>query len=180
MRRSYILLGALLALVVITGCGRAKAPATPPTPREVVNRDLGIRLAAVPSDFKVVTNQGEILELEPSNPELAGKVVFNVGPRGSVNLVAAVKSHRQHIEELPGGDYKGGQELVTPLGSAYYSRGRYREGSSEMEETVVVVLDPGADRILYLTYRYPAGVDSSVRVQQLLDLLGEVEAAPSQ
>ncbi len=170
-----------LSLLVLAGCGGSQAPATPtpPPPQGVTNQDLGIRLASVPADFKVVKNQGDTLELAPSDPAVEGDVVFSLGPKGEVNLVAAVKAHRRHIEEQPGGAYKGGQELVTPLGSAFYSRGRYRAGDKEMEETVVVALDPGAQRILYMTCRYPAGADSSVRVQQLLDLFGEVEAIAS-
>ena len=46
---------------------------------------------------------------------------------------------------------------------------------TEIEETVIFALHPDADRIMTITYRYPAGVDSSVRVQQLFDVLGAVE-----
>jgi hypothetical protein len=140
------------------------------------NPALGIRLASVPAEFEVTANQGLQIELAPADPSVEGRVWFEVGPvEEGLNLVAVVKGHQRRIEELPGADYKGGQELVTPLGTAFYSRGRYLAGMTETEETVVFVRHPAEIRLLTVTYRYPAGVDSSVRVQQLLDLVGEVE-----
>jgi hypothetical protein len=72
---------------------------------------------------------------------------------------------------MPGADYKGGQELVTPLGSAFYSRGRYLAGAELVEDTVLVSKHPSSNRLLVISYRYPAGADSSVRVQQLLEIV---------
>ena len=68
-----------------------------------------------------------------------------------------------------------GQELVSPLGTAFYSRGRFTLDGEAVEEAKIFSLHPDGDRILTLRYRYPAGVDSSVRVQQLFDVLGTIE-----
>jgi hypothetical protein len=104
--------------------------------------------------------------------------VFTVGPeKPNVNLVAAVKRHQRHVEEQPQAEYRGGQELVTPMGAAFYSRGRFLVGLAETEETAVMLLHPDSSRLLTITYRYPAGTDSSVRVQQLLDILAVLEGA---
>lgn len=40
---------------------------------------------------------------------------------------------------------------------------------------MIFALHPDADRITTVTYQYPAGDDSSVRVQQLFDSLAVVE-----
>jgi len=155
-------------------------PEAPPAPSlpTVTNQALGIRLTALPADFTVATNEGDILELAPSSSEVEGRVLFSVGPeKPNVNLVAAVKRHQRLVEEQPEAEYKGGQELVTPLGAAFYSRGRYLAGLDEVEETAIFLLHPTQARLLTITYRYPAGVDSSVRVQQLLDILAVLEGA---
>lgn len=63
---------------------------------------------------------------------------------------------------------------MSQLGTAFYSRGRFVLDGASIEETVVFTLHPDADRMISLRYRYPAGVDSSVRVQQLFDVLATV------
>jgi hypothetical protein len=170
---------AIAALVLVTGCANPSTPIDP----SVTNESLGIRLASVPPDFEVSVNEAKKLELVPADNSIEGRLWFEVGPTETgVNLVAAVKGHQRHIEEFPEADYKGGQELLTPLGTAFYSRGQYLAGLRRIEETVVLVLHPAEERLLTVAYRYPAGVDSSVRVQQLLDVVGGIEsinAAPS-
>jgi len=68
---------------------------------------------------------------------------------------------------------------VTPHGSAFYSRGRFLAGSELVEDTVVVLKHPSASRLLTIGYRYPAAGDSSVRVQQLLDLVSVLQVPGS-
>jgi hypothetical protein len=166
-------LAVVAALALAAGCAKPSPPIDP----SVSNEALGIRLASVPSDFEVSLNEADKLELIPADSSIEGRLWFEVGPvETGVNLVAAVKGHQRSIEEFPEADYKGGQELVTPLGSAYYSRGQFLLGLTRSEETVVLALHPSEERLLTVAYRYPAGVDSSVRVQQLLDVVGEIEA----
>ena len=166
----------VLSLLVAMAIGCGGGGQEPEVAPGVTNDVLEIRLASIPPEFVVTVNEDDRLELEPSSQEVAGRVWFTVGleDRG-VNLVAAVRRHQRHIEEFPQADYKGGQELVTPLGTAFYSRGRYLAGITETEETAVFIQHPTQPRLLTISYRYPADVDSSVRVQQLLDVLGEVE-----
>jgi hypothetical protein len=142
----------------------------------VENQNLKLRLAALPGDFVLETNEGDQLVLAPADPAQTGRVEFAVrSPEQGQNIPSAVKFHQAFIENQEGGDYQGGQELVSPLGTTFYSRGRYLADEVETEETVIFALHPDADRMMTITYRYPAGVDSSVRVQQLFDVLAEVE-----
>jgi hypothetical protein len=165
--------GLLLTLTV--AC--SQPPAT--VDQGATNQALGLQLVTVPPDFTVAVNDGKRLELVPTDASIGGTLWFEVGPiEDGLNLVAAVKGHQRRIQESLEADYMGGQELVTPLGAAFYSRGRFLAGVTETEETVVFLRHPAEVRLLTISYRYPAGVDSSVRVQQLLDVVGEIEALP--
>ncbi len=165
----------LCALLLAAACG-SREP-TPPADPSVTNDALGLRLSAVPSDFEVAVNEGDRFELVPVEKTVGGRAEFSVGPEESgINLVAVVNRHQQYIEEMPEAEYKGGQELVTPYGPAFYSRGRYLAGLTDTEETNIFLKHPFEDRLLTISYRYPAGADSSVRVQQLLDILAVIEA----
>jgi hypothetical protein len=172
---------ALSAVVVAAGCANRQPPA--PVDPSVTNEDLGLRLTSVPADFVVDLNQGPDLELVPAEPSVGGRVTFSVGEEEQgINLIAAVNRHRSAIEEQPEAAYQGGQELLSPHGTAFYSRGRFLVGFDQVEETVVLLKHPTANRLLTIRYRYPAGADSSIRVQQLLDVLGVLEGtggAPS-
>jgi len=162
----------LIALSVVACAG---PPAPPPDPG-VENLDLDIRLAAVPDGLLVTDNQGTSLQLRPAGENLGGVLWFAVGSeQAGVNLVAAVKAHQERIEGQPEGDYKGAQELQGPLGTAFYSRGRFVETGGTEEETVLLTIHPSGNRLLTISYRYPAGEDSAKRVEQLIEVLSNVE-----
>jgi len=175
MRRAQL----LLMLLVVT----AIAPACAPVDRKsdvfrVSNAELGIALASLPAPFEVLRNEGRALELAPTGNAAAGTLRVECAAReGGVNLVAEVQAHRQRIEAMTAGEYRGGQELVCPLGSAFWSRGRYSDGQATWEEACVFALHPDQVTLLSLCYVYPASNDSGSRVEQLLAVLGEVEAA---
>ena len=98
---------------------------------------------------------------------------------GGINLVAAVNEHQAEILERPDGDYKGQAEYVSPLGTTYASRGRYTEGGGTVEERVVFMVHPWGDRLLKVIYRYPAGDDTQVRLDALMQgVVGELEGLP--
>ena len=165
---------ALAAMLIASACADREPAA--PADRSVTNPELGLRLTALPDEFVVAVNQGGELELEPAEGSVGGRLTFEVGGKEhGINLVAAVNRHRRQIEEQPEAEYQGGQELVTPHGTAFYSRGRFLAGLEPTEETVVLLKHPAESRLLTIRYRYPAGADSSVRVQQLLDILGVLE-----
>ncbi len=176
-----IVVGAVVVLL-LTHCARQpEPPPQPPPPQRVENPTLGVAIATLPAFFKVANNQGEVLELVPADPAGTGKLSITVGPREqNINLVAAWQRHQTEIQGRPGGEYKGQRELVTPLGTTFYSRGRFQEGSTLMEETVIFAIHPGKDRPLQLTYRYPAGDDTQQRIEgQLFAVLGELEGLGS-
>jgi hypothetical protein len=150
-------------------------PAQPPD-RSVSNSNLGIRIVALPEGLRVAENQGSTLELRPADESVVGVIRFAVGPeQDGINLVAAVHEHQARIADLNDGDYKGAQELQTPYGAAFYSRGRYDENGVPQEETALFMIHPTQSRLLTLTYRYPAGDDSAARVEQLIGVLAEIE-----
>ena len=164
---------ALLIALVVVACAGPSAP--PPDPR-IENLDLDIQLTAMPDGLVVTDNQGTSLELRPADEYVGGILWFAVGPeQQGVNLVAAVKEHQERIEGLPEGEYKGAQELQGPLGTAFYSRGRYVEDGAVVEETVILTIHPSNNRLLTISYRYPAGEDSAQRVEQLIDVLSYLE-----
>jgi len=162
-------------LIALSVAACAGPQATPPDPG-VENLDLGIRMAAIPDGLVVTDNQGTSLQLRPADENVGGVLWFAVSPEQiGINLVEAVKAHQERIEGLPEGDYKGAQELQGPLGTAFYSRGRFVEDGAMVEETVIVTLHPSANRLLTISYRYPAGEDSPRRVEQLIEVLSNVE-----
>jgi hypothetical protein len=118
--------------------------------------------------------------LVAADPDRGGRVLIGVDPaEQGVNLVEAVHQHQAWLEAQPEGRYFGAQELVTPLGTAFWSRGRWRaDDGREIEEAIALVLHPDRTRIVRLGYRYPGGEDSSERVTELLELLGALEAPP--
>lgn len=164
------------------GCRPAEPePEVAPAGERVENAAAGVAIAVLPPVLRLVAIDGERIVLGLSDPEAVGEIVVTPGePQvGGINLVAAVESHKQEILERPGGDYKGQRELGSQLGTAFYSRGRYlvsEDSGALEEETVVFLVHPWNDRTLQLIYRYPAGEDSSERIQDhLFALLAEIE-----
>ncbi len=157
------------AAVLALSCA---GPAPPPEPTEIQNIDLGITLSGLPEGLVLASNQGTSFELQPSDPLVGGILWFAVGPeQEGVNLVTAVQAHQTHMEGMVDADYKGGQELQGDFGTAFYSRGQYRDGEEVVEETAIFMIHPVGNRLLGIHYRYPAGDDSAARVEQLIDVI---------
>lgn len=172
---------ALLASTIACQSKEAKVeeakPAEAPANR-VEAATLGVAIADLPDFFQLVSNDGEIIVVEPADGTTLGRVTLVEEPVlvGGVNLVAGVEAHQAEIEGRPEGTFRGQRELGGPLGTAFYSRGHYAGDTTTMEETKVFMMHPRGDSMLVLTYTYPAGDDSSARVQdQLLPLMGEIE-----
>lgn len=174
MSRRSSVAAILVVSTALLACGAGGGPQAETPPNRVEAPDLGLAIANLPDGLEVTTNEGGTLMLVPKGK--AGTIVVQAGPTEvGPNLVAAVKEHQASIEARPGARYLGVRELVTPLGSAYWSRGRYEQGGSTVEETRIVTLHPDGHRLLYLTSTYPAGDDSSARIQELLALVTEIE-----
>lgn len=172
---------ALLIALAATALHCAKAPDPVPAviePERVVNQDLGIAIAALPEAFSVITDSGPTLELEAVTELGTGRVVIAAGPEQQfgINLVNSVKERKALFEAAPDGQYFGNRELGTPIGTAFTARGAYAGPDGPVEETWVYSIHPAANRLLTVTYTYPPG-ESEARVNQLLLLLGEIEAA---
>jgi hypothetical protein len=153
------LVGLALLSLTLTGCGSQTA--APAAAARVENSGLGLAIAILPEAFEVAENVGESLRL--TAPDVAGSnVEITIGPlhMGGINLVEVVK-----------------EELMTPSGPAYTTRGQLTGPDGPVEVTAVYSLPPdGSDRLMTVTYSYPGGGDSQARVGELLELLGEIES----
>ena len=166
-----LLLALLLAVISFSGCGGPPEEPPAPTIERIHNERLDITASLESDVWTLVENSGDLLRFGPTVEGAGGTATASVGPiETGVNLVEAVKTHQAGIEGKPGGSYAGAQELSGPLGTAFYSRGRYEDGETTMEETCIFGLHPRARRRLDLCYSYPAGDDSAARVQTLIEL----------
>ncbi|MEM8961788.1 MAG: hypothetical protein AAGD38_09930 [Acidobacteriota bacterium] len=169
----------LLSVLLIAGvvaCAQPEPPPPPPAPERVEAPALGIAIAALPSSFRVVANEGADLRLAPTD-ERDGEIAVAVTEPDRINLVQQVRDHETELSARPGGAYGGQNELRGPLGSAYYSRGQYdADDGSRLEEIRLFALHPLGDRGLVMTYTYPAAEDTKVRLEEfVVDLFGEIE-----
>ncbi len=162
-------------LAVLIALGSGCSPAVP-RQENISNETLDLSIGYLGDDWIVEINQGQTLVVVPSDPEYHGTLEFVVYPEeNGINLVAALDSHRIEIEGRPGGVYSGAQELTGPMGTAFYSRGRFTGADGTVEETRLLSIHPRFSRIVEMVYLYPAGDDSSKRVGELIELFGEVE-----
>jgi hypothetical protein len=170
---------ALPLLILLAACGGSEPEAGAPAeaPQRVESPALGLAVAALPGSLAVAVNQGQELLLEPAD-ERPGALRFELAapPRGGVNLVQAVNDHKAAVEARREGDYRGQVELMSPLGTAYASRGRYTgEDGETVEELAIFTLHPTGDRLLSLIYTYPAVGDTEERRDELIGVLAEIE-----
>jgi hypothetical protein len=160
--------------VLLIGClACSDTTAEPGDDTAVVNEALDIGLEAVPPPFAVALNEAETLELVTADG--SGRVDFRVGPAGQYpNLKAEAESYGRAFAQRPVGEYHGSLELGTHWGTAYYSRGSWQAEGARREELRIFALHPEAsDRLLEVTYLYPAG-EGQERVSQLFGVLAQV------
>jgi hypothetical protein len=177
MRRTLPNLLSLALFLSVVAC----QPPAPTVGGRVENAELGLAFASLPPGFSVATNEGATLELRGGTEKGVGTLTVSVGaPETNINLVATVQEQRGSFEALPGGKYFGFREIVTPWATAYTTRGRFTgSDGEEVEEVRLFTLHPNGGRRMSWVYRYAAGGDTQQRMEQLLALLGEVEAFPS-
>ncbi|MEM1202779.1 MAG: hypothetical protein AAGN66_06075 [Acidobacteriota bacterium] len=177
----WLPLAVAVLLVGLAGCAeKAPPPSEPePEPVRVENAGVGVALASLPAFFRVDVNEGDRFVLVPADPQVAGEltIVAQDPQTAGINLLAAVEEHKAQLGEAADGEFKGQRELNGPLGTAFYSRGRYTaEDGTATEEIKVFLIHPWGDRRLDLSYVYPAGDDTAQRLQdQLFEVFGELE-----
>jgi len=181
--RSIGLMWLFLFLLAWVGCQSAPAPeAAPGAGPRVENVVLGIALASVPVPFELRSGEADTLLLARSlEDESEGLVLIAAGPIESagINLVEVAKGKNADFVALPGGESFGNRELGTQIGPAYTARGSFDGETGRIEETWIFTLHPAENRLLRVSYRYPAGGDSGARVNELMSVLGEIEALPA-
>jgi hypothetical protein len=174
-----ILLPLFLLAALASACG--KEPAVPPAaaPAAVENAALGLAIRPLPPGFALAENAGERLSFDAVSDGIPGTATIAAGPRtpSGLNLVAEAKAWGEQAGEAPGGKFLGGNELVTPFGSAFTVRALVEGGT--VEERRIYLLHPGgSDRLVTLSLRYPPSAPAAARdrLQQLMDLVSSLEA----
>jgi hypothetical protein len=161
------------------GNGKLDEAELPSPAQRVENEALDLALARVPAGLSLRDNGADIrLVPDGSASDDPSELRIEVGPPSDFGIdpVQLANDQQASFGEAAGGEYFGAQKLVTPLGPATYARGRFdAEDGSRIEETRAYAVHPAANRLVTVTYRYPAGDDSRERVAQLLELLGEIE-----
>jgi len=183
MRPSRVPRIALIAPIapLLGAFGLACAPTAPPPvqqPVAIENTALGLRLAHLPEGATVAVDEGARWTLDAPIGKTKGTITIEIRPTDSknVNLVAEARGAGEAAAALPGGKFFGGNELVTPGGSAYTIRTLVDGGLVEQRDVFVLHPD-GSGRLVVLSVRYPPGdaEATKARLLQMLDLVGALE-----
>ena len=164
----------LSALVACKGSAEVEQQDT-----RVENAFLAIALTSIPAGFELESNDGYELSVRAVKGQPEGRLWFEMGPlaEGGINLVEVVNAQRASFEALPSSTFFGNREIQMMNGrAAWYSRGRFDDGTGEVEEFRVTTLHPVQNRQMTVFYRYPAADDSADRLNDLLFLLSEIES----
>jgi hypothetical protein len=176
---------ALAALWVCLGACGGDSAETPTAetapPARIENEALDLALGRVPPGLTLRSN-GADLRLAPASAEstaVTGEIRIVADPPSDygIDVVKIANDQQAAFLAEPRGEFFGAQKLVTPLGDATYARGRFdAQDGSRVEEARAFAVHPAANRLVTVTYQYPAGEDSRERVAALLEVLGEIEA----
>ncbi len=165
------------ALLPLLAACQPAPPEAAPEPVRVESPQLELAVAALPDGVGLADSGADGIRLTAGD---GAEIRISVGPvrAGGINLVEVVKQRRDAFEAE--GLYFGNRELRTPYGVAFTARGQLAGPAGPVEQTWVYSLHPdGSDRLLTVVYSYPGGGDSQARVDQLLELLGEIEPLPA-
>jgi hypothetical protein len=186
MNRPPTALAAALAAALLTlslaGCGGSRERTTGATAQAppVVNEALHLTLdPPAGAGFELTANAGTTLELlrPAADGRLPATLTFEAGaPEPNVNLVDAVNRQKAAIEARPNGRFLGQVQLMSQIGNAFSTRGRYPgDDGREVEELRLFAIHPDGDRLLTLTYRYPAVPgETKERIEEAMGALGLV------
>lgn len=174
VRFTTIFVVVVCSLTLMVGC--AKDARENAVSRDFSNPNIDVRVVALDDIWAQPSDGEDQTSIDLASAERTGTVRITVGEEETgVNLVSKVDEHQSRILSQPDGEYSGAQELTGPMGTAFYSRGRYVLDGKPVEETIIVALHPRSSRALWLTYVYPADTDSSQRVDELIGLFSSIE-----
>ncbi len=167
----------LLLLASVIAC--TEPPDDPTVDTRVENSTMAIALASIPAGFEMESNDGDTFSLLAASGRREGRFWFEMGTvvDGAINLVDIVNAQKASFAALPDSTFFGNREIQMTNGrAAWYSRGRFDDGTGEVEEFRVSTLHPVQNRQMTVFYRYPAAEDSAERLNDLLLLLSEIES----
>ena len=186
LRRPAAALAALAALAAGAACRQgAPPPPAAPAPVRVEHAASGLAVAALPASLRLVSADGPALELAPADAARGGRFTVAAGPPapGGINLVEVTRAAGAELAARPEGSFLGQREMIAPWGPAFSARGTWVEGGERREELRIFTLHPDrtVDRLVTLTYLYPAGdrEQSGERFNEGLLVLGELEPLPA-
>ncbi len=165
------------SIISSSGCKQAgPGPEAASAGPRVENAALGLAIAELPAGFELDTNDGTSLILTAPGPGDPGVLSFEVGPeeQGSVNIVETAERTKATFESRPQGQFFGNQELMTPIGSFFTARGAHEQADVRIEELLAFTLHPNSNRLIRISFLYPAG-EAAERGPQFAALLGEIE-----
>lgn len=180
-----LVMGAAALVAGAAGCRKQEA-APPPEPAavRVEHPASGLAVAALPRALRLVSADGALLELAPTDAARGGRFTVAAGPPepGGINLVELTRTAGAELAARPEGSFLGQREMIAPWGPAFSARGTYLENGERREELRIFTLHPdrSVDRLVTLTYVYPAGdrEESGARFNEGLLVLGELEPLP--
>lgn len=185
MLRSLITLITTAAVALLIACQPPTEEAAEPadsgeTLPRIENESIGLAIGAVPTQWKVVTAEGETLRLEHLDETGAADGELWIETRapevGGVNLVNMIKKSQAGYEAMDEGVFKGQVELGTQFGNAFSVRGQFSEAGQAYEERQIFSVHPSQRELaLVMIYRYPAPANSRERTEEMLELFSELE-----
>ncbi|MDY7094387.1 MAG: hypothetical protein SX243_15560 [Acidobacteriota bacterium] len=185
MLRSFIVLITTAAVALLIACQppteeTAGPEASGETLPRIENQQLGLAVGAVPTQWKVVSGEGETIRLEHLDETGAADGELWIETRspevGGVNLVNMIKQSQADYEAMEEGVFKGQVELGTQFGNAFSVRGQFNEAGQAYEERQIFSVHPAQrDLALVMVYRYPAPANTRERTEEMLALFSELE-----
>lgn len=167
------------SLLLAVACAAPEPVGDSAAARAVEMPSLGLRLTDLPAGFSAPREDRDRFELDAPLAGVAGTAALWIEPRtGAVNLVEEARRFGEQAAAAPGGEFHGGNELVTGYGPAYTARAAVEGGAVEERRTFLLHPD-GSERLLVVSLRHPPGGAqvSRARLQQVLELLQALEPA---
>lgn len=177
--RSAVASLAFLVSMLLLACGQPAAEETASAfPAAIDHAALGLRLTSLPEGWSVTSDDSArwAFAAPLGKVRATATIELRAPQSAAVNLVEEARAYGEAAAAAEGGEFFGGNQLVTPSGSAYTVRVLAERGL--VEERAVFLLHPdGSHRLLLVSLRYPPGDGEAARARmmQTLELVGALE-----